>query len=140
MRTPNKIYISKYIDMMYDEGLYKEFPYIGSCLDRTANIDYKDTYLKMLQDFSSKQDVRVVFVMRTIGKLKIKEAVLPMVNMLDTSNFRDDILEALDKYKDPTLLSYFERYKNDKDTDTRNAAKKGIKTIERLLQKNKKEY
>ncbi len=131
LRTPDKKYIDNYMQLMYDKKLCKEWPYIGNCISNTADIKYKDNYLEMLNDINQEQSL--VYIIWTVSKLKIKEAIPSMISMLNNHELCYHILEALNKYKDPNLLPYFEKYKNDDNADIRNAAKKGIKTIEELL-------
>ena len=104
----------------------------GNCLIQTADVKYIEEYILMLKD--SKLGDSRIYIIETVEKLKTnqKEIIPSLIKLLNDDILRLSALKALSKYKEPSLLSYFEKYKNDKSSDIRNVAKKAIANIEKL--------
>lgn len=128
----NKDLIPFFIDEFYKNDIYLR-EMIGNCLMETADKMYIKEYLKMLED-EELGDSRA-YIIWTIEKLKSKEAIPILIKLLDNNYLRLSVLKTLNKNKDSSLLIYFEKYKDDKNTDVRNAAKNGIKTIKKISNK-----
>lgn len=112
--------------------------FIGNFLMTTADKKYTNDYINLLKNRDDK--IRNIWPYITIicGKLKLQEAVQPMLDIIDEKDMTGFVLDALNKYKNPEFLPIFKKYENDEVTRYRNAAKKGIKTIEKVLKKENK--
>lgn len=136
MRTADKRYIDEYIKLLNENNIFcdSDSSYIGECLRVTADINYKHEYLEMLN--KDKLGWKRLYIIQIVGKLKIKEAIPKLIKLLDDEDLREFVLEGLNYYKNPDLLPYFEKYKNDNNDYIKRAAKKGIASIEKILNKN----
>jgi hypothetical protein len=133
MRIPNKNDIDKYIDLLYSNNYPEVIPYVGICFAEATDSKYKDKYLKMLCD--SKLGRKRLYVVQAIGKLKLKEAIPQLIELLKDEDLREDVVDALGKYKNVELLQYFVKYENDENQEVRKAALRGIKAIEKIQNK-----
>lgn len=102
---------------------------------RTADIKYKDYYIKVLKNKYIGNDLK--YVLSEIGRLRIpeiKELMLKYYNddvMVNTYDLRHYILKVLSYYKDPNLRYIFEENLNDECIYTRKLCERAIKNIEK---------
>ena len=113
---------------------------IGNFLEINADKKYKEDYISILNIPEEEVKDHKYYIIAVCGKLKLKEAIGPMLNLLKESNkYTNTILKALRKYKDPQFLPVFQKHINDKNSDVRRTCKKGIESIEKVLSKKKKD-
>ena len=113
---------------------------IGNFLEISADKKYKEDYINILNIPEEEVKDHKYYIIAVCGKLKLKEAIEPMLNLLKESNkYTNTILKALRKYKDPQFLPVYQKHINDKNSDVRRTCKKGIESIEKVLSKKKKD-
>lgn len=113
---------------------------IGNFLEVTADKKYTEDYINILK--MSEEEVREhkFFIIDVCAKLKLKEAIEPMLNLLEEGDkYVYAVMKALKKYKDPQFLPIFQKYLDYKESDVRRLCKQGIESIEKVLSKKKKD-
>ena len=101
---------------------------IGDRLYQIRSKKHIDDYLKIISDPSYGQDRQMVILL--VGKLKVKEAIPILINLLEDEGVRLQAIAALGDFKQENLRPYFERFQNSTHPGWRNYAKKAIKKLD----------
>ena len=112
---------------------------IGNFLMLNADKKYTKEYIDILNMPKEDLPYGKGYIIWVFEKLKLQEAIEPMLSLLkEEENYTYIILNALRKYKEPSLLPVFNEYLDYKETDVRNVCKKAIAAIEKKMNDSKK--
>ena len=113
---------------------------IGNFLTVNADEKYTEDYISILNMPEEEVKEQKFYIIDACEKLKLKEAIEPMLNLLkDRDRYVYAVIKALKKYRDPQFLPLFQKYLDYKDSDVRRLCKQGIESIEKMLNKKKKD-
>ena len=101
---------------------------IGDRLYTICSKKYIDDYLKIIANSSYGQDRQMIILL--VGKLKVKEAIPILINLLEDEAVRLQAIVALGKFKQENLRPHFERFQNVKHPGWRTYAKAALKKLD----------
>jgi HEAT repeat protein len=101
---------------------------IGNSLSLIADKNSFADLIQIVQE--SEHGIARQTIVDTLGKLKNKQAIPVLINLLKDDDVQGHAVIALSKFKDPSSIPYIEPLVSHKVTWIRNAAKKAINKLE----------
>lgn len=124
------------IERFYDDNNVALRDRIAEAIGEIQDKDFVDEYIKIIEN--DKFGVVRVYIATMLGKMKVVEAIPALKTLAKEPKIQALVIDALAKYKDPSLSTFFRKFLDSDDKRVRGMAEKGIRYIDRELE-NKKE-